>query len=201
MNCYGIRRSKKMGKLKRKSAREQIRDYILKGIYEGTYPPGSRLREKELAEFFGTSQAPVREALRELEGLQYVVTYPYKGTIVKKVTSSDIAVAYRLRGFLEQMAAEAACKLDNKDWTELKNIANDIKDAAENGDKEKFAEYDVKFHKYIVMASGVSMIEHMWKLVSFPIRVEKTLELVDISMIQFSNQHQKVIEAFENGDC
>ena len=54
--------------MRRESTRDQIRDYILKGILDGTLPPGSRLREIELAKALGTSQAPVREALRELEG-------------------------------------------------------------------------------------------------------------------------------------
>ena len=189
-----------MSILKRESAREQIRDSILIGIHNGTFPLGYRLREKELAELYGTSQAPVREALRELEGLQYVETIPYKGTVVKEVTVNDLALAYRLRGVFEQMALEMICQNESVDWSELKEIANLIDEAAKAGNKSNYAKYNVLFHQYFIEKSGITILKRMWKLVTFPAQVENALDNLDISLIEFSKDHYKIIDALEKND-
>lgn len=189
-----------MPKLKRESAREQIRDAILLGIHDGTFPLGYKLREKELAELYGTSQAPVREALRELEGLQYVETVPYKGTVVKEVTADDLAIAYQLRGVFEQMAVERICQHESMDWSELKGIAKLTDDAAKTGNKTDYAKYDVLFHQYLIEKSEMTMLQRMWKLVTFPARVENVLEHVDIPLTEFSKEHFDIIDALERRD-
>ena len=56
---------------------------ILQRIVEGSYEPGSRLVETRIAQELGVSQAPVREALRDLEQLGYVVHEPYRGCSVQ----------------------------------------------------------------------------------------------------------------------
>ena len=190
-----------MSKLKRESAREQIRDSILTGIHNGTFPLGYKLREKELAELYGTSQAPVREALRELEGLQYVETIPYKGTVVKEVTVDDLAIAYRLRGVFEQMAVEMLCKHNESiDWSELKDVANAIDEAAKTENITEYAKNNVLFHQFFVEKSGTPILKRMWRLVSFPTQVENAIGYLDIPLIEFSNEHFKIIDALEKGD-
>lgn len=190
-----------MAKLKRMSTREQIRDSILKGIHDGEYPPGFQLKEKILAESFGTSQAPVREALRELEGLQYVETIPYKGSIVKEVTAEDLVVAYKLRGVFEQMAIEAICEKDNLDLSELEALAQKVHEAAKENNKEHYAKYNFLFHEYFIEASGVAMLKRMWKLVTFPTQIETALDNISESLTSFSEEHFMIIEALKSNDC
>lgn len=190
-----------MSKLKRESAREQIRDSILTEIHNGTFPLGYKLKEKELAELYGTSQAPVREALRELEGLQYVETIPYKGTVVKKVTVEDLAIAYRLRGIFEQMAVEMICEHNESiNWSELKEIANKIDKAAKTQNITEYAKYNVLFHEHFIERSGITMLKRMWRLVSFPTQVETAIEYLDVPLVEFSKEHFKIIDALEKGD-
>ena len=62
--------------LKRLSLREQVRDALLRDIINGAYKPGDRLVEMKIARDLGTSQAPVREALRELDALGFVASGP-----------------------------------------------------------------------------------------------------------------------------
>ncbi|MGL5207349.1 MAG: GntR family transcriptional regulator [Acidaminococcaceae bacterium] len=190
-----------MSKLKRESAREQIRDSILTGIHNGTFPLGYKLREKELADLYGTSQAPVREALRELEGLQYVENIPYKGTVVKEVTIDDLTIAYRLRGIFEQIAVERIHEKNAAvNWSELKEIANKIDEAAKAKNKTEYAKYNVLFHQYFIEKSGITMLKRMWSLVSFPTQVETALGYIDIPLVEFSKEHFKIIDALEKGD-
>lgn len=72
-------------------------------ILSGSLPPGERLQQTRLAAQYGTSQTPVREALRRLESELLVVRVGHKGAIVrareKEPISSSAALAHRLREF------------------------------------------------------------------------------------------------------
>src|SRR3954464_1189702 len=88
--------------------RDQIKDAIVERILDGFYAPGERIVEIRVAEEFGVSQAPVREALRELEILRLVVSEPFRGARVRGVRPEEIAEIYPVRAALEEVAARAA---------------------------------------------------------------------------------------------
>ena len=69
--------------VKRESLTEQIKSIIIERILAGSLSPGERLKELQIAGEFGTSQAPVREALRSLQALGYVEHKAHVGAIVK----------------------------------------------------------------------------------------------------------------------
>src|SRR3712207_2439277 len=82
--------------------RDQIKDALLQRILDGTYGPGERIVEIRVADEFGVSQAPVREALRELEILRLVVSEPFRGARVKVVRPEEVAEIYPVRAALEE---------------------------------------------------------------------------------------------------
>src|SRR5919107_3783472 len=88
--------------------RDQIKAVLLERILDGRYSPGERVVETRVAEEFGVSQAPVREALRELEILRLVVSQPFRGARVKELRQEEIAEIYPVRAALEEVAARAA---------------------------------------------------------------------------------------------
>src|SRR4051794_33608712 len=88
--------------------RDQIKDVLLQRILDGVYASGDRIVEIRVAEEFGVSQAPVREALRELEILRLVVSEPFRGARVKEVRPEEIAEGYPVRAALEEVGARAA---------------------------------------------------------------------------------------------
>lgn len=83
---------------------------LLAAIEDGTLPPGSRLREVELAARFGISRTPVREALQRLEGQGLVAHEPNQGAMVTVLDYARIAELYDLREMLEGMAARLAAQ-------------------------------------------------------------------------------------------
>ena len=87
---------------------DQVRDHLLEGILSGRYPPHSRIVETQVARQLGTSQAPVREALRSLEALGVVVISPFRGARVRRPTRREILEAYAVRSALEVLAARLA---------------------------------------------------------------------------------------------
>jgi DNA-binding GntR family transcriptional regulator len=86
----------------------QVKDRILTWIVQGDLPPGSRLVETRLAQQLGTSQAPIREALRDLATLGFIETQPYKGSWVRKPTKRELIEAVEVRAELEGLAARQA---------------------------------------------------------------------------------------------
>src|SRR5271156_815289 len=94
--------------LQRDSMAERVKQNLLRRIMSGELPPGHRLVEMQIAHELNTSQGPVREALCELEGLELIVTEPYKGSRVREVTPQDMREAYMVRAALEEMAGQLA---------------------------------------------------------------------------------------------
>jgi DNA-binding GntR family transcriptional regulator len=83
-----------------------IRDMILKGHLK----PGDRLRQDELAEAFGVSTMPIREALRQLQAEGLVIFRPRRGAIVASVSVSEYEEIYRIREELEILACRWAAE-------------------------------------------------------------------------------------------
>src|ERR671939_1882452 len=96
--------------LVRSTLRDHIKDVIVERILDGFYGPGDRIVEIRVAEELGVSQAPVREALRELEMLRLVVSEPFRGARVRDVSPDEIAEAYPVRAALEELAARLAAQ-------------------------------------------------------------------------------------------
>ena len=76
--------------ISRDSLRERIKKILLERIMDGHYPPDFQLKEVSLAEEFGTSPVPVREALRELSAMRILDSQSYKGVHVRSFTNAEI---------------------------------------------------------------------------------------------------------------
>ncbi len=87
---------------------EQVKGRLLQAILDGRYPPGARIVETRVAKEFGTSQAPVREALRDLEALGVVETAPFKGARVRQPSTEELLEAFDVRAILEGHGAVLA---------------------------------------------------------------------------------------------
>lgn len=91
-------------------------------ILSGTIPIGSRLRQEALAEEFGVSRTPVREALRKLQATGVVQLQPNRGAVVRGPSARDIREAYIVRAELEGLAAEiAATSIKDRELRHLRD--------------------------------------------------------------------------------
>ena len=77
--------------------RDAIKERIVERILDGTYGPGERIVESAVAAEFGVSQAPVREALRDLEQLGCVEYAPFRGSSVRALSVADLLEAFPVR--------------------------------------------------------------------------------------------------------
>src|SRR5262245_420613 len=119
--------------LVRESTSARLRTLILQRIIDGQYPPGHRLKELQLAREFNTSQAPVREALRELEATGAIESEPHRGSRVRTVSERELGEAYQVRAVLEQLAGELAAGQFSGKETVLQQQADKVRRAYEKG--------------------------------------------------------------------
>src|SRR5215212_1736713 len=95
-------------KMIRRVLREEIRERLIDDILSGRLSPGTRIVETRLAQELGVSQAPVREALRDLELFGFVISSPFRGTQVREISNDDLVDIYPIRAALEGIAARSA---------------------------------------------------------------------------------------------
>src|SRR5688572_33355566 len=108
-----------------------------------------------IAQQFGVSQAPVREALRDLDLLGFVVSSPFRGAIVRQISVEDLVQLYPIRAVLEGVAArEAATRIQPSGLRKLQKLLAMMRNAAALGDTRSEVEADFAFHLTIVEASG-----------------------------------------------
>ena len=115
---------------------EQVKDRLLQDILSGGYPPHSRIVETRVARDLGTSQAPVREALRGLEALGVIEILPFRGARVRRPTTEELLEAYAVRYELEALGARLGVpRMTNADLAELEALGEAMQRAAALGDR------------------------------------------------------------------
>ncbi len=185
--------------LTRTVLREQIRELLLERILKGELQSGDRIVELQLAQELGTSQAPVREALRELQSLGFVEHEPYRGTRVRRITEEELAEIYPVRAALEELAAqEAASRLDGK-VGELETEFEAMREAAGRDDLQDLAAHDATFHRLIVEAAGNKVLLDTWRTLRVEARVVVTVLKTDIDLHELAELHRPLLEALKEG--
>jgi DNA-binding GntR family transcriptional regulator len=180
--------------------REQVKEHLLERILDGTYEPGDRLVETRIAQELGTSQAPVREALRELELLRFVESKPFVGASVREVSEDELAEIYPVRAALEEVAArEAALRLGGE-VAQLAAEVEAMRRAADTGDTHEQVEHDVRFHRLIVEASGNATLAEVWGSLRVEARTVITLLRTGIDRHELVEMHLPILEALAQGD-
>ena len=150
--------------LERRVFREDIREQLIDDILSGKLPPGARIVETRIAQQFGVSQGPVREALRDLELFGFVVSSPFRGTQVRQISKADLLEIYPIRAALESVAARAAAtKIDDATLDRLDELIATMREAASNNNAKAQADADHAFHAAIIKAAGNRMLEHVWQ--------------------------------------
>ncbi len=142
---------------------DAVKDRLLEGILDGRYPPGSRIVETRVARELGTSQAPVREALRDLEALGVVEIAAFRGARVRRPSRDELLDAYVVRAELEALAVRLALPLlTDADLACLEGLLAEMTRAAEAGETVAEAAADAAFHGYLVERAGNGTLGRVW---------------------------------------
>lgn len=105
--------------------RQAIVQSLLAEIFQGQRHPGERLVTQELADRFGVSHTPIREALISLSGIGIIDLVPNRGAVVRGVTARDVREVCQVRSILECKATRLAC--GRLDRAELQTLAAELR--------------------------------------------------------------------------
>ena len=185
----------------RRVLRDVIKERIVERILDGTYPPGSRIVESQLAQEFGTSQAPVREALRDLEGMRFIESQPHVGARVRAVTSEELGQIYPVRAALEEVAGrEAAVRMTDEILAALADELQAMRSAAEAGEVHEQLVHDARFHEIIVEASGNQVLLEVWRSLRVEARTLVSVIKADSNLRMIAEMHRPVLSALQSRD-
>jgi DNA-binding GntR family transcriptional regulator len=183
------------------SARDLIRRTLLKRISDGVYPPGERLKEMELAHEFEVSQAPVREAFRELESLGVLVSEHYRGTWVRELSSQETYDAYQLRGYLEEIAAQLIpLKKLEEEIGKIEGLQIMMRKAARSDDVDGFARANTQFHRSIVSLASNQTLLKVWDSLEIEMRSRLNLQKNEGKLRSLAEIHQPIVDSLKRGD-
>ncbi len=180
---------------------EQVKDRILQWILEGELAPGSRIIETRVAKELGVSQAPVREALRDLTTLGLVEMKPYRGASVRQPSKADLVEAMEVRAELEAMAARSAAERMTEDCLdELRKLIAEMHELAETGDAHAHALKNTQFHETVLRASGNKTLHRTWSMLEPYARTYVTAMVPGMDLVWLGDRHRDILEALEAGD-
>jgi DNA-binding GntR family transcriptional regulator len=178
----------------------RIRETLVERIARGHYAGGERLVELKLAEEFGTSQLPVREALRDLEMAGLVTSRPRRGSFVKPHLAKALHEIYRVRGALEEAAAREATPKLAGDVSVLQAHIDGMSKAAQSNDRDGMVFHSMAFHRAIVAAAGNELLLKLWDSLHLEIHTRVTVSEAGIDLAAAAESHQPIVDAIARGD-
>jgi DNA-binding GntR family transcriptional regulator len=185
----------------RSNLREQIKDVILQRIVSGAYAPGVRLVETRIAQELGVSQAPVREALRDLEQLGCIVHEPFRGCSVRAFSPEELLEAFPVRAVLEALAARLAAEhMTDAELERLGELMETMHDAARRGDAHDQSLANAEFHATIVRAARNATLERQWAFLEPFSRTFISASRPNVALKGLSDRHVAILDALRARD-
>ena len=153
-----------MGSISR-TIREQITSQIRDELVAGKFPAGSALRESELAERFGVSRGPIRDALLQLSNEGFLAYQANRGVTVRHPPDpEDRDFITSLRVQLEtHVIKKGITQLTDESIKQIESALNNLKSACDSGDVAVIARCDMAFHQAILVGCGGEDLVPAWK--------------------------------------
>lgn len=181
---------------------ERVYLALKKAILRGDLHPGYRMIILDIADAFGVSQAPVREAMERLKHEGLLTAEPNRGSMVSHLTVEEMREVYELRVLLEGYVLERLLPLAPEDIAHLTEILNRMYVAAEGDDLFEFIECDMDFHGWMYHKYGNQQFITVWNTIR-----EKTARFTSITnqlyfadLKSVAEGHVGLIQLLQGGD-
>jgi len=179
---------------------ESIRDGLVELIVSGQLKSGERLVETKIAADFQTSQAPVREALRELESLGLVESRPRRGRHVLPFVEQTIREAYVVRAALEEAATRLAMLNGRLPLEAMRGDVEDMYRCAAMDDVRAIGLASARFHRRVVVAGNNLLLERAWEGLQIEARTAIALVVTNPELTHVADEHDELLKVLERGD-
>lgn len=192
----------KLALLQKHSLASQLEDEIERLILQGTLRVGDRINELQLADRFGISRSPVREALRTLEASGLIEAVPNRGIFVRRVETAQALKVYGVRatlfGYAAQLLAEVARP---DDLARLQDLHGAMGAAAETHRFEVYFPLNFAFHDFIVEAGGNDVLAAQYRGLVKQLRLFRGRNLMSGDTMAVSHrEHAIIVEAVVSRD-
>lgn len=184
------------------SLKDGVLRLLRNAILSGDLKPGQRLMQTALAEQFGVSRGPVREALAALEAEALVISSPNRSPRVANIKAEDFEELVEVRWLLETFAIKKALnKIREEDLEFLDDLVAKMNAALIREDEVDFVDADVRFHEKIVLMAGNDKLHQLWLQLKGHIRLLITLMIeIGLNPENMNLLHGEVVKALRRGD-
>lgn len=182
---------------------QEVAERLRQRIFAHELTPGTWIDEQKLAEEYGISRTPLREALKVLASEGLVELKPRRGCYVTEISRQDLDDIFPLMAMLEgRCAAEAVDRAKAADIKTLKVIHERLESAARDGRIDAFFEANQEFHRKIQELSGnrwlLSVIQDLRKVLKLSRLHSLSLEG---RLQQSLDEHRQIMAALESGEA
>lgn len=178
-----------------------VTERLRASIVNGSLKPGSQLSEVELANTFGVSRGPVREALQRLiqEGL--LLSEPHRGVFIPVLTDDDVLDIYLAREALESAAIRSIVANDTSAAASqaLDEYVKAMEKAEAAGNWESVGNFDLEFHVALVAASGSQRLQRMFSTVISETRLCLGALTADDARADLVQEHRQICDLMQEG--
>jgi DNA-binding GntR family transcriptional regulator len=180
---------------------DQVKEYVIEAIMSGEFQPGDRVVASSLARRLGVSQAPVREAIRDLVLLGFLENEAFKGTSVRSFSPKELYEVYTVRASLESLAARlAAERLTPSDVQALQDTLEQMIRAAQEQDEAGMVRLDNRFHETILQISDNQLLYQLWQTLQFGYWTIVTTRSSSYDLEELARRHEALLEALASCD-
>jgi DNA-binding GntR family transcriptional regulator len=168
-------------------------------IFSGEFKSGDRVVEAALAERFGVSRGPVRDAIANLERAGLIKSVPRRGSFITSLTERDIEELYSLRLTLEVFAVERAVeRVQPSHVAAMEDTISDLAERAEGTASTR--DLDMRFHQLIVQMADHRLLYEAWESVA-----DQTMffmgERIHPARDQTVEEHRSILASITNGNA
>lgn len=177
-----------------------VAEILRSDIQSGRRPPGTRLRQATVAEEFGVSTTPVREAFVQLQREGLVRIEPHRGAIVRQPSLREVEETYEIRGRLESLATLRAVERADGDLvSELQDVVDAI-DRAE--DSKEYLELNKAFHLRLYQQADRPQLLEMIETLRDASSAYLNLYLTEWPpAAEINEQHRRILAAVKAQDA
>lgn len=182
------------------SKTEYVVQQLREDIKNGRFQPGELLQQTAIAELYGVSPTPVREALRVLEAERAIQYSAHHGATVREMSLSDIEDYYRLRASVEGLAVEVAVeRMTAENLERIVEINDRLAKLVEMGTQDGLSQLNMDFH-FAIYESGSMVVANearsLWQLIPPSITLWNDGE----NALALLADHYSLIDSLEKGD-
>ncbi len=189
------------GALPRVVLGDRVKEFVIEAIMNGEYLPGDRVVASSLAKRLGVSQAPVREAIRDLVLLGFLENEAFKGTSVRSFSAKELREVYTVRAALESLAARLAAEvLTDGDVDKLHVTLDDMIRAAREQDMERMIRLDNRFHRTIFKIADNGVLYQLWQTLQFGYWTIVTTRRSSLDLEQLARRHEILLQEIASRD-